>query len=110
MTTGMREASPFSLGQKSSDILDDDLAITPNGMSESVFEFGTNDCESIFRCHVNEVGRPRHSNALRSIAICMAWLLFAKVFLSILYQYRWYFPADFASDFLSIRRGSFHGL
>lgn len=37
-------------------------------------------------------------------------MLFAKVFLSILDQYRWYFPANFESDFLSLRRDSFHGL
>lgn len=36
-------------------------------------------------------------------------MLLAKVFLSILYQYRWYFPADFSSEFLSGRRDSFHG-
>ena len=34
-----------------------------------------------------------------------------KVFLSILYQYRWYFPADFdSSPFLSGRRFTFTGL
>lgn len=37
-------------------------------------------------------------------------LLFAKVFLSTLNQYRFYFPADFESEFLSLRRRIFHGL
>lgn len=59
---------------------------------------------------MNEIGRPNHPNSLRSIATGLAALLFAKVFLSILYQYRFYFPADFESDFLSLRRDSFHGL
>jgi uncharacterized membrane protein YozB (DUF420 family) len=39
----------------------------------------------------------------------VAALLFAKVLLAILYQYQWYFPADFDSDFLSVRREIFHG-
>lgn len=40
----------------------------------------------------------------------LAALLFVKVFFSILAQYRWYFPADFDSDFLSRRREWFHGV
>lgn len=46
---------------------------------------------------------------MRSLALAAAGLLFAKVFLPILYQYRFYFPADFESDFLSLRRDIFHG-
>ena len=37
-------------------------------------------------------------------------LLFVKVFLSIVWEYRRYFPADFESDFLSGRRYSFLGI
>ncbi len=47
---------------------------------------------------------------MRSLALAAAALLFAKVFVSILAQYRFYFPADFESDFLSLRRDIFHGL
>jgi hypothetical protein len=50
------------------------------------------------------------ANRMKSLALATAALLFVKVFLSILYQYRFYFPADFESDFLSIRRDTFHGL
>lgn len=44
----------------------------------------------------------------RRILICLGALLSLKVFLALLWQYRWYFPADFdASPFLSGRRYSF---
>ena len=48
---------------------------------------------------------------LRAIAVFAVGILFAKVLLSILAEYRWYFPANFdASAFLSGRRHSFLGL
>lgn len=59
---------------------------------------------------MNATDQPWPSNRLRSIALAALSLLFAKVFLSILNQYRFYFPADFESDFLSLRREIFHGL
>lgn len=59
---------------------------------------------------MNDIDRPLHPNALRTIATGLAGLLFAKAFLSILYQYRFYFPADFESDFLIVRREWFHGI
>ena len=47
---------------------------------------------------------------LRSIAVLVVVLLFVKVLLSILSEYRWYFPADFEqSAFLSGRRFTFVG-
>jgi hypothetical protein len=58
---------------------------------------------------MNEIDSSYRSNRLRTIATFVAVVLLAKVFLSILYQYRWYFPADFSSEFLSGRRDSFHG-
>ncbi len=108
----MRGASPFSfLRQIPSEILDGVRNSTPNRYKRRrFFEFGMIDCSSFFRCHVNDIDRPLHPNALRTIAIGMAWLLFAKAFLSILYQYRFYFPADFESDFLIVRRDWFHGV
>ncbi|MCO8121302.1 DUF2306 domain-containing protein [Stieleria sp. TO1_6] len=48
---------------------------------------------------------------MKQIAVCAAVILSLKVFLAILYQYRWYFPADFdASPFLSGRRYTFVGI
>jgi uncharacterized membrane protein len=67
------------------------------------------DGAAFFRRYVNVIDRPYRLNSLRAFATGMAVMLFAKVFLSILYQYRWYFPADFDSDFLSVRRDIFHG-
>lgn len=65
--------------------------------------------ERCFRSKVNEINSSYRLNRLRTIASFVAAVLLAKVFLSILYQYRWYFPADFSSEFLSGRRDSFHG-
>ncbi|HIM27983.1 MAG TPA: DUF2306 domain-containing protein [Planctomycetes bacterium] len=48
-------------------------------------------------------------NRLRAVLTFVAAALFVKVFLSILYEYRFYFPADFDSAFLSGRQGSFYG-
>lgn len=107
----MRRASPFSLRLIASEILDGVRISTPNGYKRrSFFEFATNDCSFFFRCHVNDFDRPLHPNALRTIATGLGVLLFAKAFLSILYQYRFYFPADFESDFLIVRRDWFHGV
>jgi hypothetical protein len=48
---------------------------------------------------------------LRTIAAVAAAVLFAKVLVSILLEYRWYFPADFdSSAFLNGRRNSFFGI
>ncbi|MGN6136708.1 MAG: DUF2306 domain-containing protein [Aureliella sp.] len=49
------------------------------------------------------------SSRLYAVAVIVASVLLLKVFLSILYQYQWYFPADFSSEFLSGREASFHG-
>ena len=52
----------------------------------------------------------RSSRLLSKIASLLAVCLFAKVFVSILYEYRWYFPADFVrSDFLLDRQDYFYG-
>ena len=47
---------------------------------------------------------------LRKVAVLAAGLLFAKVLLEILYEYRWYFPANFEAAFLIGRQDSFVGL
>lgn len=48
---------------------------------------------------------------LRAIAAFAATVLFVKVLVAILLEYRWYFPADFdSSAFLSGRRHSFAGV
>jgi uncharacterized membrane protein len=50
-------------------------------------------------------------NRLRTIATCVVAVLFVKVLLAILYEYRWYFPADFdSSSFLVGRRETFFGV
>lgn len=46
---------------------------------------------------------------LRTITMVVAALLLAKVLLAILYEYRWYFPANFDSSFLIGRRPTFLG-
>ena len=47
---------------------------------------------------------------LRRIAIALAFLLVIRVLVSILFEYRYYFPPDFdQSDFLAGRRVSFSG-
>ncbi len=52
-----------------------------------------------------------HSTRLLVAAKWAVILLLAKVFLAILAEYPWYFPADFKhSAFLSGRRHSFHGI
>ncbi len=51
------------------------------------------------------------TSRLRTIAACVVAVLFVKVLLAILYEYRWYFPADFdSSSFLIGRRDTFFGL
>lgn len=48
---------------------------------------------------------------LRAIAVFLLVVLFAKVLVTIVYEYRWYFPPDFeASEFLVGRRDMFHGI
>ncbi|MCA9142056.1 MAG: DUF2306 domain-containing protein [Planctomycetaceae bacterium] len=59
---------------------------------------------------MSQIDSSSRFHKLLAIASFVAAVLLAKVFLSILYQYRWYFPADFSSEFLSGRRDSFHGL
>ncbi|MDV6029098.1 MAG: DUF2306 domain-containing protein [Phycisphaera sp. RhM] len=54
---------------------------------------------------------PNRSGRLTRVLFWGGVIVSIKVFLSILYQYRWYFPADFdASPFLAGRRFSFVGL
>ena len=65
----------------------------------------------ILRTFVTAVNDSGRMEKLRSIAAIAVGLLFLKVFLSILIEYRWYFPADFdRSAFLSGRRDSFIGI
>jgi hypothetical protein len=51
---------------------------------------------------------PRRSLLMRVLVGCIV-LLLVKVFLSIVWEYRRYFPADFESNFLSGRRYTFTG-
>ena len=54
---------------------------------------------------------PVSPNRLRKFAVAVAILLAAKVFFSILFEYQWYFPADFErSAFLTGRQNTFVGL
>ncbi len=46
----------------------------------------------------------------RLVAFGALTLLFTKLLLSTLYEYRWYFPADFDSPFLTGRQMVFHGI
>ncbi len=49
-------------------------------------------------------------STLSKIALAVLATLFVKVFVSVLYEYRWYFPPDFdSSAFLSGRRYTFVG-
>ncbi len=48
-------------------------------------------------------------NKLRTLALSALALLFVKVLLAIVYDYRWYFPANFGSAFLTGREALFHG-
>ncbi len=48
-------------------------------------------------------------DSLRRLALILSLALFAKVFLSIVYEYRNYFPANFDSNFLFGRREYFFG-
>jgi hypothetical protein len=60
---------------------------------------------------VTAVDSSNRLSKLRAIAAFVAAVLFVKVLLAILLEYRWYFPADFeASSFLSGRRYSFFGV
>ena len=52
----------------------------------------------------------RGSRVLSKIAAILVFFLCAKVFVSILYEYRWYFPADFVrANFLLDRQDYFYG-
>ncbi len=51
---------------------------------------------------------PRRDRLVRILVWCIV-LLLVKVFVSIVWEYRRYFPADFESNFLSGRRYSFTG-
>lgn len=53
---------------------------------------------------------PNRMRKLTAVAALASAVLFVKVLLAILYEYRWYFPADFNSAFLSGRQESFVGL
>lgn len=44
------------------------------------------------------------------VVLVAAGVLLAKVLLAILWEYRWYFPADFDASFLSGRRYTFDGV
>jgi hypothetical protein len=60
---------------------------------------------------VTAIDGSRRLGKLRALAAIAVALLFFKILLSILVEYRWYFPADFEnSAFLSGRRYSFFGI
>lgn len=59
-----------------------------------------------------QMERVEHSNRLnrlRTTAALLSVLLLVKVLFAIIFEYRWYFPANFDSTFLIGRRGSFFG-
>lgn len=56
-------------------------------------------------------GKATGGRSLYAIAFYASWVLLAKVFVSILLEYRWYFPPNFeASAFLLGRQEIFNGL
>jgi hypothetical protein len=60
---------------------------------------------------VDGIDSVRRLSKLRTIAAVVAGVLFVKVLLEILLEYRWYFPADFdSSAFLTGRRETFVGI
>lgn len=60
---------------------------------------------------MSRTSRTSRLPALRALASLAAAALFLKVLLSILYEYRWYFPADFVeSAFLTGREETFAGM
>lgn len=62
------------------------------------------------RRQVNQSDRSSRLSKLRTVVAVALAVLGAKVLLSILFEYRWYFPADFNSPFLAGRQESFSGL
>ena len=56
-----------------------------------------------------KVGRSERSELRRKLLFAAIALLLVKIYFSVLWEYRLYFPADFDSAFLSGRRYSFHG-
>ncbi len=65
----------------------------------------------ILRSIVTAIEATNRSSTLNAIARAAVALLFVKVLAAILYEYRWYFPADFESSaFLTGRRASFVGI
>ncbi len=65
----------------------------------------------IHRENVKSMDNPYRLSKLRTIATWVVAVLFVKVLLAILYEYRWYFPADFdSSSFLIGRRETFIGV
>ena len=56
-----------------------------------------------------KVGRIERSETRHRVLFAAVALLLLKIYFSILWEYRLYFPADFDSAFLSGRRYSFHG-
>ena len=60
--------------------------------------------------NVTILAAPHRPSKLRRLAYGAFSLLFIKLLLSILYEYRWYFPPDFDSAFLTGRQHLFVGL
>ena len=60
---------------------------------------------------MNSTHNATRLSQLRTVFVWAAALLFAKVLVGMLWEYQWYFPADFeASAFLTGRRMSFQGV
>jgi len=63
----------------------------------------------MFRSHLKADVDPHRLSLLSRLALAAIGLLLFKVFLSILYEYRWYFPANFQAAFLIGRESVFLG-
>ncbi len=58
-----------------------------------------------------KIQKKNRVEGLRKIAMVLLVVLLGKVLVTILYEYRWYFPPDFdSSAFLAGRRPQFHGV
>lgn len=59
---------------------------------------------------MNSIAKPDRHHRVKQVFVAAVGLLLLKVFVSILWEYRWYFPANFDSAFLGGRRYTFHGI
>ncbi|HTN77680.1 MAG TPA: DUF2306 domain-containing protein, partial [Pirellulaceae bacterium] len=74
-------------------------------LSRDLFSFA-----EFHRVMLSETAQPSRASQLIQVAKLLVAVLFVKVLLAIVYEYRWYFPANFDATFLLGRESSFTGL